>query len=491
VFIVTYLIARLINRYFPMRVTPQQEHIGLNISEHGASTELVDLFMVMDTQAKTGDLSLRVPVEPFTEVGQIASRYNQMMDSLEGAIARTQIIVRSAMDAIITLSEQTLQVSTVNPAAETMFGVQDAAITGQPITHLLHSHLPQDNGAPSTLAQLQTWLAEAATSGHPQEIVGKREDGSEFPIEATVAEAEFGDEIVYVGTMRDITIRKQAEAELAQYRKHLEDQVAARTFELTQTNQSLEHAKDEAETANRAKSAFMLNISHELITPMNAILGYSEMLAEDAEDEGYDKIVPDLEKINSSGLRLLSLINGLLDLSKIDAGQMDLSLERFDLSPMLNEIVSTVTPVITENGNELVTEFSAELGSMSADLGKVRQALFNVLSNAAKFTKGGTITLAAKREPRPDGDWIIMHISDTGIGITEEKIDYIFEAFTQADESTTRIYGGTGLGLSVSRRFCRMMGGDILVESQVSVGSTFTIELPAEVKAATAAKDTA
>jgi signal transduction histidine kinase len=224
---------------------------------------------------------------------------------------------------------------------------------------------------------------------------------------------------------------------------------------------------------------------------MNAILGYSEMLAEDAEDEGYDKIVPDLEKINSSGLRLLSLINGLLDLSKIDAGQMDLSLERFDLSPMLNEIVSTVTPVITENGNELVTEFSAELGSMSADLGKVRQALFNVLSNAAKFTKGGTITLAAKREPRPDGDWIIMHISDTGIGITEEKIDYIFEAFTQADESTTRIYGGTGLGLSVSRRFCRMMGGDILVESQVSVGSTFTIELPAEVKAATAAKDTA
>jgi PAS domain S-box-containing protein len=250
---------------------------------------------------------------------------------------------------------------------------------------------------------------------------------------------------------------------------------------------ALYEAKEAAIAANRAKSTFLANMSHELRTPLNAIIGYSEMLVEEAQDCGYVEIAPDLEKIRSTGKHLLSLINDILDISKIEAGRMDLYLERFEISQLVADVQNTIRPIVDKNHNTLQIDLAPNLGSMTADLTKVRQSLFNLLSNAAKFTQQGRIAIEVRREVSIETDrrpqsYIIFQVSDTGIGMTPEQIDNVFKAFDQADVSTTRQYGGTGLGLAITRHFCEMMGGDIQVESQLGVGSTFTIRLPARVR---------
>ncbi len=244
-----------------------------------------------------------------------------------------------------------------------------------------------------------------------------------------------------------------------------------------------QQAREAAETANKTKSVFLANMSHELRTPLNAIIGYSEMLMEDAEDFGQDDLVPDLQKIRSAGQHLLSVINDILDLSKIEAGKMELYLEDFDIASLIDDVVSTIQPLVNKNNNTLTLNYAENIGIMHADLTKVRQGLFNLLSNASKFTSDGTIVLNAGRETVNDSDWIVLSVSDTGIGMTPEQIEILFEAFAQAEASTARKYGGTGLGLTITKRFCQMMGGDISVESEPGEGSTFTIRLPAHVAA--------
>jgi len=281
----------------------------------------------------------------------------------------------------------------------------------------------------------------------------------------------------------------EPDGNLIRVMNHVAEQLSL-VFERRQTAETLLEAAAAAEAANRAKSAFLANMSHELRTPMNAIIGYSEMLAEDAEDEGYDELIPDLEKINSAGRHLLGLINDVLDLSKIEAGRMELYLERFDLKQILDEVMATAAPLVATKNNEFIADFADDLGVMRADLTKMRQIMLNLLSNAAKFSENGTVTLSARREGRADGDWVLISVSDTGIGIPEDKIQNVFEEFTQADDSTTREYGGTGLGLPISRRFSRMMGGDLTVISEPGKGSIFIVELPAEVTVVSSAEAT-
>ncbi|MHC4141004.1 MAG: hybrid sensor histidine kinase/response regulator [Planctomycetota bacterium] len=301
----------------------------------------------------------------------------------------------------------------------------------------------------------------ALTSGREWhgEFQNRKKDGSLYWAAASMSPIRGADGTTthFLAIQDDITDRKAAEEELRK-------------------------ARAEAEAANRAKSSFLANMSHELRTPMNAIIGYSEMLMEEAEDLEQEEFIPDLKKIHGAGKHLLALINDILDLSKIEAGKMELFLERFDVGPLLDDVSATVDALVKKKDNALTVECAKDLGSMHADLTKVRQSLFNLLSNAAKFTENGTITLSARRETSDSGDRIVFGVADTGIGIAPDKIGKLFEEFTQADASTTRKFGGTGLGLAITRRFCRMMGGDITAESTPGEGTVFTIRLLAEVK---------
>jgi signal transduction histidine kinase/CheY-like chemotaxis protein len=341
--------------------------------------------------------------------------------------------------------------------------------------------LSSPDGGPTTLEAFH-YLPDNFPHISDDFITTQRQKLAQFSREELLEDLQIKNEELRTSTEEILKAKRLAEEATTALQSQVQELGAARRAMLN-ILEDLDEAKKEAEAATKAKSFFLANMSHELRTPMNAILGYSEMLMEDAEDQGQEDFIPDLQKIHAAGKHLLGLINEILDLSKIEAGKMDLFLESFDVAGMINEVASTLKPLVDKNGNTLQVHLAPDLGVIHADLTKVRQSLFNLLSNASKFTENGTITLNAEPVVKDGARWIVFRVADTGIGMTREQLDKLFQPFVQADASTSRKYGGTGLGMTITQLFIKMMGGEMSVASELGAGTTFTVLLPTEVRA--------
>jgi signal transduction histidine kinase/DNA-binding response OmpR family regulator len=341
-------------------------------------------------------------------------------------------------------------------------------------------NLHSPDGGPTTLEAFH-YLPDNFPHATDDFIATQRQNLAQLSREELLADLQIRNEELRTSTEEILKAKRVAEEATSALQSQVLELAQARRAMLN-ILEDLEEAKQEALEATKAKSNFLANMSHELRTPMNAILGYSEMLMEEAEDQEQEDFIPDLQKIHAAGKHLLGLINEILDLSKIEAGKMDLYLESFDVAGMINEVASTLKPLVDKNANTLQVHLSPDLDTMHADLTKVRQSLFNLLSNASKFTEKGTITLDAEPVFKDGARWIAFRVADTGIGMTPEQLEKLFQPFVQADASTSRKYGGTGLGMTITQLFIKMMGGEMNVASEPGAGTTFTVLLPAEVK---------
>ena len=347
-----------------------------------------------------------------------------------------EVLVRSNPVAIVNIGVDN-HIRSCNPAFEKLFGYTEEEVKGKNLDALVTTE--------GTLAEAQAYTVQALQQGRATSGTGRRrrKDGTVIDVEVlTIPVTVGGEQVGMMALYHDIT--------------------------------ELLTARREAEAANETKSRFLASTSHELRTPLNAIIGYSEMLQEQVAEDGHEDYAADLGKIHSAGQHLLAVINDILDLSKIEAGKMELYLETVAVRPLVDDVATTVQPLIAKRGNRFELVAAADLGTIRADATRVRQVLLNLLSNASKFTADGVIALAVGRD---DGH-LTFRVSDTGIGMTAEQLGRLFEAFAQAEASTASKYGGTGLGLAISRRLCQMMGGDIAVQSEPGKGSTFTVRLP-------------
>ncbi len=426
----------------------EQEHADLEISLE-TMTEHADSF---EKQLVNAHNNLEKQVADRTQ--ELAEK-NRLLEAEKSAQRNHLSFLRALLDSISSpIFYKNLQGVYLgcNNAFEHMLGLAEEQIIQRKVSDLFARHIADKDSATDEALKLNQ-------GAQTFEAFVRYPEGSfhGFIVNKTAFHSADGHMAGVVGIMVDITERKHAE-------------------------EALLKAKEAAEQANRVKSAFLANMSHELRTPLNAIIGYSEMLHEDMEDLGCGELTTDLQKIHGAGKHLLGLINDVLDISKIEAGKMDVFTETFALTALIQEVVATVNPLIVKKNNTLVLQQSENLGNLHADVTKVRQMLFNLLSNAAKFTEQGQITLSVKREEQDGTDWIIFSVEDQGIGMSQEQIDNLFQPFTQADNSTTRKYGGTGLGLTITKRFAEMMGGNVTVLSELGKGSTFLVTLPTYVR---------
>jgi PAS domain S-box-containing protein len=396
----------------------------------------------------------------YTAMQRELSQRQQAVEALQESEQRYRRLIELSPEMIAVHSEGRFVY--INPAGLKLLGAKSLEeLVDQPILDIVHPDYRE-------LVSLRVRkMQEEGAQVNLLEEKYLRLDGQIIDVEVTATPITYAGKPAVQTVVRDVTQRKQTETEL-------------------------QRAKEAAEAANRAKSQFLANMSHELRTPLNAIIGYSSLLHEEAEEAGPAEFIPDLKKIYTAATHLLQIINDVLDLSKLEAGQLELHQESFDLGMLVSNVVTTIKPLVEQKGNTLEVHCPDHLGALYADQVRLRQVLLYLFSNAVKFTENGVITLTVERIKDEGGrmkkegenfilhpsDFILFKVSDTGIGITPNQIDHIFQAFVQADVSTTRKYGGAGLGLVISQRLCQMMGGEITVQSEPGRGSTFTVRLP-------------
>lgn len=462
-------------RMHPERMAQLAERSGLELSEGGGNSaaSAQDVVQYLDAvrqvfgtvnlmAAKTGiDQLLRTHEQTVLEQAKQLERLEQSLSESGVALKKQTQILQSVLDNIddgIIVVDDKGEFLVTNPAALEMLGSE--GMEGTVDDWAAHQQFCLSDG--TTPCPRDEFPLRSALNGNTiqgQEMYLQRDGGIWLSISARPWTEDQAGLHGAIAVFHDLTKRKKTEMELIEARR-LADQ------------------------ASTAKSQFLANMSHELRTPLNAIIGFSRMVLEDAQEAGLDDVASDQNKILNAGKQLSDLINNILDLSKIEAGKVEIYVESFDTSALISDVAVTVQPLLTNNLNTLEVNKSEDLGTMNSDLTKVRQCLFNLLSNACKFTEKDTITLDVRRESAPDGDYIVFSVRDQGIGMSPEQVHKIFDVFTQADASTTKKYGGTGLGLAISQRIAQMLGGEITVQSKLGEGSTFHLRVLAELAGA-------
>ncbi|MFW5967034.1 MAG: ATP-binding protein [Persicimonas sp.] len=384
-----------------------------------------------------------------------SAEMRELHDELAEQRDRLEAVLAALTDGICNLTAD-WTIDFVNKAAEKMLGLSRKEAHGRSLFEIVGIKPGPDHTVRTAGAHFEEELQAGEPIGYEEaEVVFHHGEG--FPAELTF------NPILRDGELEGIVLKIT----------DVTDKVEAET--------QMRRAQGEAQEAleaKRAQASFLANMSHELRTPLNAVLGYAELVTEEAHALGYEEVVGDLEKIQVAGKHLLTVISDVLDMSKIQAGRVELDIEEFQVEDLVDEVVAMTGPGVRDNDNDLEVEISEEVGAIRTDRTKLRQMLANLMSNAGKFTSEGTVTLRVDLRLEDQREWIEFRVRDTGIGIEEEKMDRLFDAFTQADESTTRRFGGTGLGLAICKNFCELLGGDIDVESEPGVGSEFHITLP-------------
>ncbi len=447
-----YVVLLVINRRFPLRVTAEAEAVGLNVTEHAASTDLLDFLSAIDQQANTGDLNVRVPVEPFTEVGHIARHYNTLMDALQETLINTDAIVKNLHDGIVTFGADG-RITSMNPAATTLFCYQSGEIEGKSVTILFG-----DARTNSTASNALTALTDFEDTGKTfDNLHGKRSDGRTFPMKLTITRCKLRQSHFYTALVHDITHQKTAEDNL---NNALRDS---------------ENLRQLAEAANTTKSQFLANMSHELRTPLNGIIGFTELLLADELSGEQREAVNVIESCSGN---LLSLVNNILDLTTIESERMEVDMVPFDLTDLVYECTACLFETLGEKDLDILVDMDDIPLAVIGDPVRLRQVLSNLLDNAVKFTDAGEI-ITEVRTTRDTASEITLSFSirDTGIGMDDVQQKLAFDSFTQVDGSTTRKVGGTGLGLAISRRLVECLRGELTVRSQPSQGSCFAFQL--------------